>query len=252
MAEHLGLLIEYIKTAYTETDRHLRTLLEKRTITYDLLWALFKPGDTLCTICPGTGKPYGIIYDHGEMVKSLQNEEFFKLVGTHLEYDGKVFGQVQTSIKIAKFPGELPINQLAAFPLEYHQAKEKAAANLRERGRKYIKMIDGYHCEHKGTAFSHTPDGICRVSYKGKLMVDVSAFQKVNPGYCRLQNKISVFDMWSGERHEEFTGKVMYSSKGPRNLSDDDLLILPPTVLGFGLNDKLWGKPHQPPKRSGI
>ncbi|OJD27687.1 hypothetical protein ACJ73_00915 [Blastomyces percursus] len=191
MAEHLGLLIEYIKVASMETDQPPRALLAKRTITFDLLWAFFKPGATLCTTCPGTDKPCGIIYDYGGTAKNPQDEEFFKLVGTHLDYDCKVFGQVQATVKIAKFPGELPINQLAAFPLEYHQEKEKITANLPR---------------------------------------------------MRLQNKISVFDVWSGESYDNFTDKVMFTNKGPSDLSDDDLLISPPTVLGFGLDDKLWGE----------
>ncbi|EDN09608.1 predicted protein [Histoplasma mississippiense (nom. inval.)] len=42
--EHLLLLVRHIKSAYAATKQHLTPLLQSGQISYDLLWALFKPG----------------------------------------------------------------------------------------------------------------------------------------------------------------------------------------------------------------
>lgn len=41
--ECLNLFIDYIKSAYTCTTQRLIPLLDSGEITYDLLWALYKP-----------------------------------------------------------------------------------------------------------------------------------------------------------------------------------------------------------------
>jgi hypothetical protein len=43
-AKHLLLLIEHLKHKYTSTLQRLESMLQHGHITYDLLWALFKPG----------------------------------------------------------------------------------------------------------------------------------------------------------------------------------------------------------------
>jgi hypothetical protein len=55
--EHLDLLIEHIKTTYALTTHSLFLLWESKEITYNLLWALFKPGTLVYTTCFGTKKP---------------------------------------------------------------------------------------------------------------------------------------------------------------------------------------------------
>ncbi|CAL3963695.1 unnamed protein product [Diplocarpon coronariae] len=55
--QHLSLLVDFIKKTYESTAERLSALLEKCEITYDLLWAFFKPNAVLYTTCVGTGKP---------------------------------------------------------------------------------------------------------------------------------------------------------------------------------------------------
>ena len=52
--EHLNLLLDFIRTAYTSTTECLGPLLEKHQITYDLLWTLFKLNTLAYTKCFGT------------------------------------------------------------------------------------------------------------------------------------------------------------------------------------------------------
>lgn len=59
------------------------------------------------------------------MRQSPQGECFFKLDCRYLDYDGKVFGEIETSLAIAEFQGVKKINSLDIFPLQYHKQAEK-------------------------------------------------------------------------------------------------------------------------------
>jgi hypothetical protein len=48
---HLSLLIDYMDRTFNPTSQRLETLLKHGEITYDLLWALFKPNTLVFTKC---------------------------------------------------------------------------------------------------------------------------------------------------------------------------------------------------------
>ena len=54
-AKHLKVLIKYLDKDYAETKKTLYPLLENNTITFDLLWALFKSNEI--AYCPTYGNP---------------------------------------------------------------------------------------------------------------------------------------------------------------------------------------------------
>src|ERR1700731_4466981 len=88
--KYLDLLIDYIKQAYESTTQRLVPLLENGEITYDLLWALFKPNSVAYATCSGTKKPRCIKYDFGEE-KTVNSVEYFHIEGRYLDFDGEVF-----------------------------------------------------------------------------------------------------------------------------------------------------------------
>jgi hypothetical protein len=241
-------LINCIQSTYKETAERLETLLANRMITYDLLWILFKPGQKICATCRGTGKPRSLTYDFGEERRTQQGMEYFELTGRYFDFDGRVFGEVEDKIQLMKFRGALLISKLAAFPLEYHPTRETMELHLRECGLRFVDMMATHHCYYQGVAFFEQKDRTIRqVPVDGRVIVDAYMFQKVNPCYPKLQDRISVLDMWRGTSSDEFTERVKCSGKHPGELSDDDLLVCTPTVLGFSLGDKFWGKiRHQP------
>jgi hypothetical protein len=241
--KHLTLLINCIKSTYKETMERLDALLAKDMITYDLLWALFKPGERICTVCRGTGKPRSLVYNSGEEKKAKQGVEYFQLAGHYFDFDGEVFGEVGDTVCINKFHGAVPLTKLAAFPLQYHPTREAMETHLRDCGVAFTEMMAGRHCHYRGVAFFEEKDGtISRMPVDGRIIVDASQFQKVNPGYPRLQDKVAVLDIFSGTSTDHFSERVKCTGKHPSELSEDDLLVCAPTVLGFSLSDKFWGE----------
>jgi len=64
--KHLNLLVGYIRTACASTTFRLMSLLKNREITYDLLWALFKPNVNIYTTILDAEKLACYRYDSGK------------------------------------------------------------------------------------------------------------------------------------------------------------------------------------------
>jgi len=116
-AEHLELLIDYIKTEYRATTQHLASLLQSGQITYNLLWALFKSNSSVYTTCSGTGRPRCVKFNFGEEKETIEGEKYFNLDCCYLDFDGERLGEADIKLKIPKFHGTKHINALQAFPL---------------------------------------------------------------------------------------------------------------------------------------
>ncbi len=111
--EHLCLLIDHLKHTYATTSQRLDSMLQHGQITYDLLWALFKPGSHVYTTCFGTGEPRCVLFDAGEDT-THDDLEFFKLECRFLDYDGVKFGEAGVFLRVAKFRGPKPIEAIEA------------------------------------------------------------------------------------------------------------------------------------------
>lgn len=64
--KYVSLLLDYIESTFQATEIYLYALLEKREITYDMLWALFKPNAEVYTTCRGTDASRCVLYNHCE------------------------------------------------------------------------------------------------------------------------------------------------------------------------------------------
>jgi hypothetical protein len=102
---YLDLLLDFIKKTYESTTERLTALLEKHEITFDLLWAFFKPSIVVYTTCVGTGKPRCVRYDFGEEKKQMAGLDYFYIGCHYLNFNKKVFGEVSTILGIEKFCG---------------------------------------------------------------------------------------------------------------------------------------------------
>ena len=89
---HLNKTIKFLEEWYAATTEELTQLLSHGEITYDLLWALFKPGATVYTMDQECEQPRCFLYDFGDPVKHPTAGNYFEMVCRSLHYDGKFFG----------------------------------------------------------------------------------------------------------------------------------------------------------------
>ncbi|KAJ5283307.1 ATPase AAA-type core [Penicillium chrysogenum] len=249
-AEHLLLLIDHLKHAYASTLQRLESMLQHGHITYDLLWALFKPGCHVYTTCIGTKEPRCVISDAGE--ETTQNDEtWFNLECRFLDYDGIKFGEARIFLHVPKFRGSKPIATLEAYPLCHHPSHEQVRKDLVERGQRF-RDLAGSHIQHcKGSAFFVNKGKIFKININSRVAVDAAFFHEIQPNYSRPSlrdigvkdnNGIAVIDigamlMEDREREKE---RMRGDGVDAQKLSEADLLTACPTVCCFSFKEKMF------------
>jgi hypothetical protein len=238
---HLNLLNQAIKDNYISTTNRLSTLLARREITFDLLWAFFKPNTYIYTTCPGTGKPKCVKYDLGGYKTTNQNVKVFELDCRYYDFDGKLLGEVTEKLAIEEFRGARCIDKLEVFPLQYHPDKEEVEGHFLACGEKFVSMIGSHHRRYQGQAFFQHKNELHKIYVDGRIMVDAGAFQKSNPNYPRLRTPLNALlrDLCDLNCSSD---RVRSSGTKPSEMKQEDLLICCPTLLGFSLSKKVWGE----------
>ncbi|KAJ5267403.1 ATPase AAA-type core [Penicillium angulare] len=249
-AQHLRLLIDHLKHAYAPISQRLESMLQHGHITYDLLWALFKPGCHMYTTCIGTKEPRCVIFDAGEEL-TRHDETWFNLECRFLDYDGVKFGEAGIFLRVPKFRGSKPIATLEAYPLRHHPSHEQVRKDLVERGERF-RDFAGSHIQHcQGNAFFMHKGKAIKVNINSRVAVDAAFFHEMQPNYSRPslrdmevkeKDGIAFFDigaMFMEEREQE-KEKMRGDGVEPQKLDEADLLIACPTVCCFSFKEKMF------------
>ena len=243
-ASHLQVLVDFIENAYEVTHNRLRSLLRSRHITYDLLWALFKPNADIYATCPGTQKPMCVRCNHGEEKTRANGVPYFCVEARQFDHDGKVFGEATVRIAIEKFRGAKRIDLLDAFPFQYHRQANDIRSTLIECGRRFVSLTgSNNHMQYQGQTFWKDDKGeIHNLFVDGRIIVDATYFRRVNPNYNKPRVEQSSWweGLWDSSALDGDKGDIKSWEVPPNELEADDLLVCSPTVLGFSLNDKQW------------
>ncbi|KAI3226519.1 hypothetical protein DTO012A9_5567 [Penicillium roqueforti] len=238
-AEHLLLLIDHLKHTYTSALQRLKSMLQHGHITYDLLWALFKPSCHIYTTCIGTKEPRYIVFDAGE--EMTQNDEtWLNLKCRFLDYNGVKFGEAGIFLRVTKFRGSKPIETLKAFPLHHHPNHKQVRKDLIERGQKF-RDLAGSHVQHcKGSVFFMNKGKAIKVNINSRVAVDAAFFHKIQPNYSRPslrdigvkdKNSITVIDIGTilMEDRERAKERMQGDGMDIQELSETDFLVAYPT-----------------------
>lgn len=155
------------------------------TITYDLVWALFKPNTIAYTTTYGNkDDPRCFKVDSCyEEENWLTNVKSRTIEGRYLEYDGKVFGFGEHLVSIQEFRGSRKISSLSAHPLEFHKDPKKLQEQLIERGKKFVSLQGMKFMRQEGLGYVKHKNTILKHSINGRVMVDPAIFRRLHPNY---------------------------------------------------------------------
>jgi hypothetical protein len=248
--EHLALLARYIKDEFASTSQRVSSLLHYQQVTYDLLWALFKPEDLVYTTCFGTGKPRCVIFEAGEEAV-YSGVSYYELECRYLDFDGQHFGETGIVLRIKKFRGTKDINSLEAFPLSYHRDFEQIGQRLVQYGRRFCTLTSTHiqHCE--GTAFIMSQGKPMQLNINSRVGVDAAFFREMRPNYSRPRIRDICQNNSSGIRSidMDFTfdfdcvsekGNLQQKSRDFQWMTDHDYMICSPTVRCFSFKEKTF------------
>jgi hypothetical protein len=170
---------------------------------------------------------------------------YFYIEYGYLDYNGKVFGEVSTALRIGKFQDAKRINRLEAFPFEFYRRYREMRAYLLKYDQKFIFFIGVYHVQYCGNAVYIDKGDYIEVPVDSRIIVDVAYFRKVNPSYVRprinklarlslLDNGIFFFTDFSDINTDE----IKSNGFNPKIISENTLIICSQTVYGWSFGNK--------------
>ena len=184
MRAEAKLLLSYLDEDYAETRKTLYPMLEAGNITFELIWALFKPNTIAYTTTYGASdEPRAFKVDFANKESSFMRGDWYCVEGQYLEYDGKQFGLGDFECDIEAFKGPRKITSLTTYPLKYHKDPEGTKKQLIARGKRFVGLEGMNYRFHKGLAFMKKKRNVAKVNINGRIMIDPAIFRRINPNY---------------------------------------------------------------------
>jgi hypothetical protein len=198
---HCKLMTEYLDKDYKNTRKKLIPMLKAGNITFELMWALFKPNTIAYTPTYGNkDDPRCFKVDYCWKERNILEEEWWMTQGRYLEYDGKIFGMGSHSVKIDVFRGARKITSLPVYPLSYHKDEEDLTKQLIERGKKFVALQGMNYRFLKGLGVSQSPTSlhvhlliinqymrkklaVMKINVNGRVIVDPATFRRIQANY---------------------------------------------------------------------
>lgn len=182
--KHVKVLLKYLDKDYASTKKTLYPMLESGIITFDLLWALYKPNTLAYTTTYGSvDEPRAFKIELAEKEFSFMKGEWYNIEGRYLEYDGKTWGMGTMDCDVPGFKGARKITSLNCYPLKYHKNEAKLRTELIERGKKFVSLQGVNYRSHEGMAYVKKRKQIIKVNINGRIMIDPAIHRRILPNY---------------------------------------------------------------------
>lgn len=199
----------------------LYPLLENGLITFDLLWALWKPNTLAFTTTYGSlDEPRVFKVEVAEKHYHMMKGHFYYVDGKYLEFDGNQFGYGSISEELSDFRGARKINSLGCYPLKYHKNEMQLRKELIDRGTKFVALGGMHYKSHQGIAYYKKKKAVIKVNINGRIMVDPKVHRRINPNYPVSTVRPKNHDVVSEDEDEDEDGSPHGS--GCRSTSDAD------------------------------
>ncbi|KAL2173953.1 uncharacterized protein P884DRAFT_250652 [Thermothelomyces heterothallicus CBS 202.75] len=213
--QHLKVLIKYIDKDSADIKNSLYPMLENGLITFELLWALWKPNTLAYTTTYGSHEePRVFKVEVAEKHHNIMRGDSYYLEGKYFEYDGKQHGFGSISEVIGEFRGARKITSLGCYPLKYHRNEARLRKELIERGKKFVSLSGVHYKSHQGMAYYKKKKTVVKININGRIMIDPSVHRRTNPNYPISLVKPKDHDMFSGDEDEDDDDKDDVDSVG--------------------------------------
>ncbi|OJD32237.1 p-loop containing nucleoside triphosphate hydrolase protein [Diplodia corticola] len=256
---HINLLLAFLESEMGDDGPALRNMVDAGLITFDLLWAIFKPGDVLFASEHGHPRLYRCkkaAYGH-----ALQGGKYFDVTCEFTNGDGLRAGTSTVSIRI--WHGEVfvgtgttAIDNLPLFPLSFLRHQDDLEERLIERGNRYLDIrgvttwdYEGLFLYLKNPPYDYYNE--C-ASFNGiwlphtashRVVVDPKTFVEEATKHAQGFDCDDDEDDDDDDDDDDCRRRDMASQK-PSAFSNAtaDPLFCPPFVFGFSLETKQWCK----------
>ncbi|KAJ7648738.1 P-loop containing nucleoside triphosphate hydrolase protein [Mycena polygramma] len=249
---HLTFLVDFLESEYSSLLQKARQLLEHGEISFELLWAVFTPGEVLVTSCPTTGEPRAFRLRRFEKDLSWFTEKHigWDLVCEYVEVadsgdsedsdsgasPSQHFGLADKDMHIGRFEGVRKITDLHVCPIRYHQSIDALTAKLAARGKAWVALAGIHHKQYAGVGWRNGR----KVQVNGRIMIDRETLKRSEPNYRAATADRSLQGLRLDRVGVANTPDKDGVSGKDEELGDGVLLLATPIVHGFSLTEKHW------------
>lgn len=193
-AKQLKVLLQYLREDYAEIEEQIENLVENGIITFDLLWALWKPNTLAYTTTYGSEDDARVFkIDMAEKHSTIMSGDFYCIEGSYLEHNGKNFGYGTIGQEIPAFRGTRKITSLPCYPLKYHEKEAELRTKLIERGKKFVSLCGVHYKSYSGMAYVKKKGDVLKYNVQtSRIMIDSATFRRINPNYssCTVRSRV--------------------------------------------------------------
>ncbi|RGB44225.1 P-loop containing nucleoside triphosphate hydrolase protein, partial [Rhizophagus diaphanus] len=187
---HLNHLIRFLKQEYNETVEKQNKTIEKKTVSFDMLWVSYTKGLEVCKCEMSNQQISGTIFSTERVVKMINFEKvsFFIIIIKVVDYDGHGFKHCYVERKIREFNGEKSFSDLSVVPFKFSESHDFLKETIYCIGKKFFELAANRHfMEYTGSLFRWTKVNGCyeieAIRADGRVMIDLKSFATMNPGY---------------------------------------------------------------------
>ncbi|KAF3282275.1 hypothetical protein TWF970_001688 [Orbilia oligospora] len=152
--------IKFITEYFSEAIHKKVGLREQGTITFELLWTLFRPG---ILVYKKNLLGEGCLHRVQRCRYVKTKPPWYYIEASFISFDGEDYGYIhEYDFRIPQFPGQRPISSLPLYPFEFHADREEEEKRLIERAERAFVLNDRvmhrYLYEYKGHALCRAPE----------------------------------------------------------------------------------------------
>ena len=143
--------LRLIEEDLKETTDTVDGLDNKRQISYEYLWTLFRRGTYVYAYDNATDQPYIARAKKFSYQQQDPGIKFALIECDILAHDNLGFGRAEADLYIPAFTGTSPITDLSIYPFKYHKEHDTLYQTAVARGKRYAVMRLHF-CQHQGAA----------------------------------------------------------------------------------------------------
>ena len=140
LIDDIETILQLIHDDYSDTIADVEHLISLNQITYELLWTLFPPNTCVYRYHDLTEQSQVLVCCSVSYERSQEEGQYAELSCEVITNNGSTFGLAWDYLKIRFFTGTLNIQDLPAYPLEYHKNKTIISKDVIWRGKKFTKI----------------------------------------------------------------------------------------------------------------
>jgi hypothetical protein len=146
---HLDLLLNFLLSEFKDIISELEDLSRSREMTWERIWALWKPGRLYFMNSSETDDPFVV-----RLMSSMPvNQNDYQINFEYIDYYKSSFGWKTEITVISRFVGRVATSTLDLYPFDHHSEHEGLREAMIARGRRWKELAGVHHQYYDGTAF---------------------------------------------------------------------------------------------------